>query len=141
MAGLCFVLLSAVVTPEAQAGDKNKLKARDTIKYEIEISNTGNTCLWEIFVERSAFTCDISTTGEVAFFFRVLEPYIYHDQTLLGLLGPQSLSGGNPLRFWVICPQNGTAVLNRVKPPSITTKKTAFICSIGPHKGTRALLG
>lgn len=49
------------------------MKARDTIKYKIEISNTGNTCLREIVLEESAFTCDISTTGEKIFCFLVTE--------------------------------------------------------------------
>lgn len=65
----------SVVTPEAQDGGNNKLKAKDPIKYMIEVSNTGNTCLREIVLEESAFTCDILTTGEAAFFCFDALPY------------------------------------------------------------------
>lgn len=57
------------MTPEAQDGGNGVLKATDRIKYKIEISNTGNTCLQEIALDESAFTCDISTTGEMTFVF------------------------------------------------------------------------
>lgn len=58
------------MTANLQHGEKIALKAKETVKYTIEIANTGNTCLRDIALDKSAFTCDIKTTGEATYRFR-----------------------------------------------------------------------
>lgn len=41
----------AVVTGTVNNGDNGVLEAGDTVNYEIEISNSGNTCLQDVVVE------------------------------------------------------------------------------------------
>ena len=41
--------------------------------------------------------------------------YVKHYEQLINPLGSQSSFGDKPVKFQVVCPQNGTAVLKKVK--------------------------